>query len=697
MVIPSILQPDALKAKVFPSSAGQDNHNGKQVDINDHRSPPQPLDDSESGHHRPHLHHHDNHEKNDGEVNVSNSTPAPRDSEPERTHNTGSGKLHDHLDRPANLTEAREPSDESMAFMTPAEERDGMDTFRDFARTENGTGEAMDVNAMSSTSTPALRAALGAGEGEGSTSTPLAPLVSSSVNSTGVLGTMPSTSTSSGGRSLREDMMLMNETNKVSGLHPEEQEVWVREHYRTRKNTESGASSMMQQQQQQATTNQETELGQGEEKTPQGVSVADRPEGESEVGAADADRPESERKSSGEWVRPLQAFPMQRQSSSIEESVKPTEGKIVLPAFYRKPTVDQSALSHRLAVLSVNNFSGEHGLGEDDIGMDPVEEDRKLARKALGQGADADDIEERATEIKKERIDAKEEEVKHSLKHDDKETLTKKIVPSALLRTAKEGDQPGEGNVRPSQVRQDTDRTLRQIADANRRDFATEEAQAKAEEQGSGAADVRSYNDEEAEAFVAAETERRSKISRQEKLAALCEEFGTIADLFEDDQPEEFIVECKGGLFRGILILGNIHLTTHRLTFHAVLPPPKMMLPGDESSKLLHTGAATIHRHNPVFANKTSRVWMELDSEMITTYPSADEEGRVKPLRSILRECPTDRSTETEKINQSPFFDGLAPHQSNRLTNSIPLTRPSLSISSCAITLLRVKSSSSLL
>ena len=644
MVIPSILQPDALKAKVFPSSAGQDNHNGKQVDINDHRSPPQPLDESDSGHHRPHHHHHHNHEKNDGEADVSSSTSAPRASEPERTHNTGSGKLHDHLDRPANLTEAREPSDESMAFMTPAEERGGMDTFRDFARTENGTGEGMNVNAMTSTSTPALRAALGAGEGagsgDGSTSTPLAPLVSSSGNSTGLVNTMPSTSTSTstGGRSLREDMMLMNETNKVAGMHPEEQEVWVREHYRTRKNTEVGASSMMQQQQQQATTNQELELGQGEEKTPQGVSVADRPEGESEVGAADADRPESERKSSGEWVRPLQAFPMQRQNSSIEESVKPTEGKIVLPAFYRKPTVDQSALSHRLAVLSVNNFSGEHGVGEDDIGMDPVEEDRKRARKALGQGADADDVEERATEIKKERIDAKEEEIKHSLKHDDKETLTKKIVPSALLRTAKEGDQPGEGNVRPSQVRQDTDRTLRQIADANRRDFAAEEAQAKAEEQGSDAASVRSYNDEEAEAFVAAETERRSKISRQEKLEALCEEFGTIADLFEGDQPEDFIVECKGGLFRGILILGNIHLTTHRLTFHAVLPPPKMMLPGDESSKLLHTGAATIHRHNPVFANKTSRVWMELDSEMITTYPSADEEGRVKPLRSILRE-----------------------------------------------------------
>jgi sterol 3beta-glucosyltransferase len=91
-------------------------------------------------------------------------------------------------------------------------------------------------------------------------------------------------------------------------------------------------------------------------------------------------------------------------------------------------------------------------------------------------------------------------------------------------------------------------------------------------------------------------------------------------------------------LFRGILVVGNIHLTTHRITFHAVLPPPKMSLSGDESNDILHSGAATIRRQNPIFSAKTTRVWMELDNEMITTYPSADEEGRVKPLRSILRE-----------------------------------------------------------
>ena len=633
MVIPSVLQPDALRAKDFPKSAGQDNHNGKQVDINDHRSPPQPLEQnsrSEDSRSRDNDRY-----QQDREANSSNSNNNAESTHSE-TERTGSGKLYEHLERPTHLTERREPSDASMELETASQQQDGIDTLRRFARTESSGGVPTTNN-----------------------STPLAPLVSSAGPSTSVPGGTSSTST--GGRSLREDMMLMNETNKVAGMHPEEQEVWVREHYRTRRNTDVRDSSAQEpRQQEQASDKEQRE----DEETPQGGRAVDRPEGEAEI----EKRPDGERRSSGEWVRPLQAFPMQRQSSSIEESVKPTEGKIVLPAFYRKPTVDQSALSHRLAVLSVNNFSGEHGVGEDDIGMDPVEEDRKRARKALGEGADADDIEERATEIKKERIDAKEEEISHSLKHDDKETLQKKIVPSALLRTAKEGDQPGESQVRPSQVRQDTDRTLRQIADANRRDFAMEEAQ----ENGDDAASVRSFNDEEAEAYVAAETERRSKISRQEKLDALCEEFGTIADLIEGDEPEEFIVECKGGLFRGILILGNIHLTTHRLTFHAVLPPPKMLLPGDESSKLLHTGAATIHRHNPIFANKTSRVWMELDAEMITTYPSADEEGRVKPLRSILREL----LPNTDFPPSSVYSPHLVPLLCSRICRSALSPRP---------------------
>lgn len=30
---------------------------------------------------------------------------------------------------------------------------------------------------------------------------------------------------------------------------------------------------------------------------------------------------------------------------------------------------------------------------------------------------------------------------------------------------------------------------------------------------------------------------------------------------------------------------------------------------------------------------------MELGRDMLTTYPDASEEGRVRPIRSILREC----------------------------------------------------------
>lgn len=78
-------------------------------------------------------------------------------------------------------------------------------------------------------------------------------------------------------------------------------------------------------------------------------------------------------------------------------------------------------------------------------------------------------------------------------------------------------------------------------------------------------------------------------------------------------------------------------MTSHRIAFHAILPPPKMAPSGDDQAEILHSGAITIHRSN-VLVPKPSRVWMELGPEMITTYPSADEEGRVKPLRSILRE-----------------------------------------------------------
>lgn len=67
-----------------------------------------------------------------------------------------------------------------------------------------------------------------------------------------------------------------------------------------------------------------------------------------------------------------------------------------------------------------------------------------------------------------------------------------------------------------------------------------------------------------------------------------------------------------------------------------MLPPPKMSQTGDDQTSLLHSGPVTIHREHAKLAPRTRRLWMELGPDMITTYPSADEEGRVRPIRSIL-------------------------------------------------------------
>ena len=593
MVVPSVFQPDALKGRDVPTSAGQENHKGgNPVDIHNHTSPQPPGIDQDFN--RPHT--------SSSSTSTSNKPTGSASQINEHDDQSDSEKLQRRIRRP-DLTEHREPSDDPMTLASEPQRDDGQYYLN-----------------------------LVKGVAPGSEGLPLGPLTPGTDARPDFSGSFASIGQGAGdvshGRNLRDDLLLMSETSKVSGDHPEEQEIWVREHYRSRANT--GASVSMRQQAQQAVVSPSNRKDE---------SLPEESEENKDKSEAEENKDRTRRESSGEWVRPLQAFPMERQSSSVEESVQPTEGKIVLPAFYRKPDMEQGPLSHRLAVLSVNNFSGQVGVGEEDIGMEPVEEDKKRARKQLGDKASADEVTELASQVKKERVDEKEKELVEALKNDSVDALKRKIVPPSLLRTAKEGDAPGdEKPSRPSQTRQDTERTLNQIAEANRRDFAQEELDDKAFQEGTTHDDVKQFDDEEAEAFVAEETERRSRITRQEKLAALHEEFGSYDHLYESGPKEEFIVECKGGLFRGILIIGNIHLTTHRLTFHAILPPPKILLPGDETSTLVHTGAATIRRQNPVFASKTNRVWMELDAEMITTYPSADEEGRVKPLRSILCE-----------------------------------------------------------
>ncbi|RXK41091.1 hypothetical protein M231_01494 [Tremella mesenterica] len=140
------------------------------------------------------------------------------------------------------------------------------------------------------------------------------------------------------------------------------------------------------------------------------------------------------------------------------------------------------------------------------------------------------------------------------------------------------------------------------------------------------------------------------------KLKAIIEDFGNIADLMENSdgtpgEPERMLAESKGSLFKGVMMIGNLHLTTHRILFHAVLPPDSayQSRPNPDAINannvdaataalahqpdVLYSGPVTVHR---IGLLTPRRVWMELSSEMITTFPSATESGRVRPIRSIL-------------------------------------------------------------
>ncbi|OXC68989.1 hypothetical protein AYX13_02600 [Cryptococcus neoformans] len=136
-------------------------------------------------------------------------------------------------------------------------------------------------------------------------------------------------------------------------------------------------------------------------------------------------------------------------------------------------------------------------------------------------------------------------------------------------------------------------------------------------------------------------------ITDEEKMAAIISEFGDIASLYEDQEPERILAESKGSIFKSVMMIGNLHLTTHRLLFHASIPPDHGTKTGALSSTqsavddatarqpdVLQAGPVTVHF--PGAIRPSRRVWMELSSEMVTTYPGADEASRVRPLRCVL-------------------------------------------------------------
>src|SRR6266436_6912475 len=76
-------------------------------------------------------------------------------------------------------------------------------------------------------------------------------------------------------------------------------------------------------------------------------------------------------------------------------------------------------------------------------------------------------------------------------------------------------------------------------------------------------------------------------------------------------------------------IQGVLHVTTHRCTFHASLLSSQ---PG-YNQKVVKSGTALIHRKG---LHRKKRVWLQLEHDMISSFPSSRDEDRIKPLRSIL-------------------------------------------------------------
>ncbi|KAI0061655.1 UDP-Glycosyltransferase/glycogen phosphorylase [Artomyces pyxidatus] len=111
----------------------------------------------------------------------------------------------------------------------------------------------------------------------------------------------------------------------------------------------------------------------------------------------------------------------------------------------------------------------------------------------------------------------------------------------------------------------------------------------------------------------------------QEIVDLLTDEFGALAPPGE----EKLLLECDATLFRDVVILGVVHVTTHRLTFHASLLSSSPSL----SQQIVKAGPVFIHRKG---LHRKQRVWLELTHDMISTFRSSRDEDRIKPLRSVL-------------------------------------------------------------
>ena len=77
---------------------------------------------------------------------------------------------------------------------------------------------------------------------------------------------------------------------------------------------------------------------------------------------------------------------------------------------------------------------------------------------------------------------------------------------------------------------------------------------------------------------------------------------------------------------------GVLHLTTHRLAFHATLLATRPDL--SPRQQIIKAGTAIIHGKG--WRYKKRRVWLELSHDTMSTYASSSDEDRIRPIRTVL-------------------------------------------------------------
>ncbi|KAG6918321.1 hypothetical protein DXG01_015179 [Tephrocybe rancida] len=111
-------------------------------------------------------------------------------------------------------------------------------------------------------------------------------------------------------------------------------------------------------------------------------------------------------------------------------------------------------------------------------------------------------------------------------------------------------------------------------------------------------------------------------------IALLVDEFGPLT---VEGEEENLLLETDGCIIQDVFIVGVIHVTTHRIAFHASLFESRH--DGLLSERIIKTGSAILHRKG---WHAKRRIWLELSRDMLCAYTSSNDEGRIRPMFTLL-------------------------------------------------------------